>query len=286
MNLAPIEETVVTFGKNESQLGILTPTKDPKGSERPTFILLNAGIVHHIGPYRSTVDLSRRLEKSGFSSFRFDLSGLGDSESRQDQQSDRERACFDIDAALNHLEKTYSIKKFVLYGLCSGADNGHLVAVRDPRIVGCVFLDGFFYTTLGYHFHYYWSRIIDFSRWKSVFFRVVRFIQSILSSFLHPKPHEENLNVTRTFVREFPNQKQVEGEIQQLIDRNVELLYIYSGGTINHINYKGQFRAMFPRLRWKSNIEMEYRPTSDHTYSLLEGREWLQQRILTWCEKF
>jgi hypothetical protein len=290
-------ELILTFGINESQIGIYTdPVQDFSRSVelslngsaerpyrlRPTVLLLNAGIVHRVGPYRSSVDLSRKLAQNGFPVFRFDLSGLGDSEMRHEIPSDRERAFFDIQAAMNFLSERFGTQEFILYGLCSGADNGHVVALNDSRIVGCIFLDGFFYETPGYHFFYYWTRITDRRRWMNLFFRLGKKLKTILNT----KGSRSPAPIGRTFVREFPPREQVETEIQQIVDRGTQMLYIYSAGTINHINYKGQFRAMFPQLKWKNSIEMEYYSHSDHTYTLLEGRECLHQRILRWTDRF
>jgi len=57
--------------------GILT---EPEGAPLgPTVLLLNAGLIHHIGPARLWVSLARRFAAAGMRCLRFDLSGLGDS---------------------------------------------------------------------------------------------------------------------------------------------------------------------------------------------------------------
>lgn len=42
-------------------------------------IVLNAGLVHRVGPFRLHVELTRRINATGYATLRFDLSTLGDS---------------------------------------------------------------------------------------------------------------------------------------------------------------------------------------------------------------
>ncbi|HEY5972738.1 MAG TPA: hypothetical protein VIT22_12400, partial [Pseudoxanthomonas sp.] len=43
-----------------------------------TVVLLNAGLIHRVGPFRLYVRLARELAESGFDVLRFDLPGIGD----------------------------------------------------------------------------------------------------------------------------------------------------------------------------------------------------------------
>src|SRR5262245_2725973 len=95
---------------------------------RPAVILLNAGIVHRIGPARNMVEIARLLAQAGFLAMRFDLSGIGDSDTRRDGLSMEEHAVIDVGQAMDYLHRTKAVSRFVLMGLCSGADNGFRVA--------------------------------------------------------------------------------------------------------------------------------------------------------------
>ena len=73
------EERVHRFG--DGLVGVAT-----LGRPRPRFatalILLNAGLVHRMGPFRLYVQMARRLAAEGYAVLRFDQSGLGDSPRR------------------------------------------------------------------------------------------------------------------------------------------------------------------------------------------------------------
>ena len=93
------------------------------GNCGPVVLFLNSGNDWHAGPGRSWVTLARTLAAGGLSSVRFDMSGLGDSPARGDEQEHivRAPAAFDdvIDAAA--AASGGDARNVVLVGLCSGA---------------------------------------------------------------------------------------------------------------------------------------------------------------------
>jgi hypothetical protein len=80
----------------------------------------------------------------------------------------------------------------------------------------------------------------------------------------------------------FGMQEQVECEIQSLVDRGAQLLFVYSGGVAAYYNYSGQFFDMFPRLKTQNRITTKYYPNADHTYTLREDRDRLLNSVIAW----
>ena len=75
-----MNQQVCNFGTDGHLFGILTtPDEEVRVEGAPIALILNAGIVHRIGPFRLNVDIARQLAELGFSTLRMDLSGLGDS---------------------------------------------------------------------------------------------------------------------------------------------------------------------------------------------------------------
>ena len=69
------------FGPDEQLVGILT---HPEAASSTAVTILNAGVLHRIGPHRLHVLLARRLAELGFHALRLDLGGIGDSVASSD----------------------------------------------------------------------------------------------------------------------------------------------------------------------------------------------------------
>ena len=277
-----MNEKILTIGKDVMIVGILTePEKiSPK---KPLVLLPNAGILHRVGPYRQWVDLARRLSEDGFCVFRFDITGLGDSDMRNDVREDAERAIADIIEVMDHLDKTLNTDKFIIIGLCSGADYGHPVAVMDKRVVGTFFIDAYGYRTKFWYVHHYLPRLLDVKRLGN---RLRKLCNRLLPARLSLSGKNTPKLKATQYMREFPPSEQVQTELGQLVDRDVSMFFIYTNGVDRYLNYANQFRAMFPKLDWKNKIEVEFYPESDHTFSLLAHRAKLEKLVRTWMSRF
>lgn len=262
------------FGPEHNLIGILTePDAKDLRPDAPAMLMLNAGLLHRVGPQRMAVDLAQRLAGCGVRSLRFDMGGYGDSEVAAGAQSDESRTFTDIKSAMDFLEIECDIHSFVLFGSCSGADNSFSVALRDPRVAGAVLLDGHGYWTWRSYANYYLARILRPKTW-------VNFIQRKLSPVdLIAEGRGEHESQMR---RPFGDKLEVRHEIQTLVDRGTELLYCYTGGVSQYYNYAGQFYDMFRGLAPRGKIKVEYYPNADHTYTFAEDRERMFAAVVEW----
>jgi len=122
--------------------GILHRPVAPRAA-LPGIVLVNAGCVPRMGPHRQYVPLARQWAALGFSVLRLDLSGIGDSPVAPGAPENVTyppgfRA--DVDRALRWMEQETGARRFVLIGLCSGADVAFTAAV-DPRVAGIVMMN-------------------------------------------------------------------------------------------------------------------------------------------------
>ena len=137
-------ERPVRFGVDQRLFGILTPAAAPPGGDRPAIILLNAGAVNRSGPHRLYPTMARRWADLGFTVLRMDLSGIGDSPA---VAGERENLVYpreglnDIGAALDFLAAEVGAARFIVAGLCSGADLAYQAARRDERLAGVVMMN-------------------------------------------------------------------------------------------------------------------------------------------------
>jgi pimeloyl-ACP methyl ester carboxylesterase len=114
--------------------GVLTEPEGgaPKGF--PTVLFLNAGRMYHQGPGRVWVDLARSWSAHGLRCLRFDLSGIGDSPTRDGRSEQVEYprdALLDI-AEIRQFVSPENPKNVVFVGLCSGGYHAIESALQQP----------------------------------------------------------------------------------------------------------------------------------------------------------
>ncbi len=138
-------ERPVRFGPDEKLFGILTPAVAPPPSgDRPAIVLLPAGAVNRCGPHRLYVTMARRWADLGINVLRIDLSGIGDSPA---VAGERENLVYpreglnDIGAALDFLSAEVGAGRFIIVGLCSGANLAYQAARREERLAGVVMMN-------------------------------------------------------------------------------------------------------------------------------------------------
>jgi pimeloyl-ACP methyl ester carboxylesterase len=133
-------ERVRRFGDDQTLVGIVT--EPPAGVvPRAAVVLLNAGVVHRVGPNRMHVEIARGLAPLGLVVARVDLSGLGDSDSRRDNTPFERAAVLETQAVMTALAAQYGVSRFVTAGLCSGAVVAFNTAVADQRVCGAVLIN-------------------------------------------------------------------------------------------------------------------------------------------------
>lgn len=133
-----MNETVVNFGA--ALVGIYTPPA--ARSDRPGLILVNAGMVHRSGPNRVYVSIARQLAAAGYPVLRFDLSAIGDSSPRADALPFEKSAISETSAAMAALAERSGATRFVVCGICSGADVSFLTACDNAAVCGAVLING------------------------------------------------------------------------------------------------------------------------------------------------
>lgn len=288
-----MREEILTLGENLEIVGIWTKGKQSAEivpstlSNKPIVLLSHAGLLHRVGPYRQWVDIARLLSEDGFSVFRFDFNWLGDDTMNNDSIADATQPGNDMINVMNYLEKNHGAKHFVIIGLCSGADLGYSVAVTDKRIVGTILIDGFGYRTTGWYVHHYLLRLLNIRKWNKYFRSLLGRLRKNLKApyvsiskqtFLDPRSNQ--------YIRNFPSQEQAQTEIQQLVDRGVNMLFVYSSGAREYLNYADQFYAMLPNLDRSDKVQVQFYPEADHMFTLLEQRATLHESIRRWMQRF
>ncbi len=135
-----VREEILRAGQARSLVGVAS-LPDPGTARRCGVVLLNAGLVHRVGPARLWVALARRLSALGHPALRLDFSGIGDSPEAMDSARFETRAPKEARAALDALGELAQVQRFALIGLCSGAEIAFKAALEDPRVCALVLVN-------------------------------------------------------------------------------------------------------------------------------------------------
>jgi len=261
-------EQSLVFGKHNNLIGI----ENIVDSANPVaMIMLTPGMLHNAGPFRMHVDMARSLARQGISSFRFDLSGIGESLGVGASGASIDRAAAETIEAMDYLMQTHGIAQFILFGLCSGADDSMQTALKDARIKGVIALDGAAYKTPKFRVNNARLMIRKILSPAKLITKIHRFMGNEATPASLTKGGD---------VREFPQTaEQACKEIQQLIDKGVQLHFIYTGGT-EYYNYARQFYDMLPDMKWLGTESTHYFSQMDHVVILCEDRALLVEHVI------
>ncbi len=271
-------------------------TRDESGKERPpTVLLINAGLLHHVGPYRLYTQLARNLADLGFTCLRFDLTGLGDSSYPSNDSEHQHQAQRDISSAMDFMQREYHSRKFILCGLCSGADDAMIKAQHDPRVSAIALLDGLAFRTPGFYLHHwlvhYPSRLVSAQKWRVIGSRYKCILRAKLDSTgLTGNRHPAAANETDTGAslipdeRQLPDRKDFTNTLEILAKKGVATLFLYTGGVSHYFNHYRQFGAMCGKQSSQKLFTFHYLPQADHLLLQPQHREKVLDLVCHWAQ--
>jgi pimeloyl-ACP methyl ester carboxylesterase len=255
---------------------------------RPAVIVLNAGIVHHVGPGRWSVRLARRLAQLGHVAVRFDHGGIGDSDPRRDSVPFEAGSVIEVREIIDHVQRAHGTSRFVLLGLCSGASTSFLTAAEgDPRVAAIVLVNppaggaterSVEVKANDLHAGRYWSiSLFDPSAWwRALTGRIEyrRLFRVLVSHVKHRiKPVEEAI----------AESQQVATQLAAVCGRGVRVLVLFSARdegkiAVDQILARPELRAAFDAGAIRKTVIAG----SDHTFAL----HCNQERLIAEVEGF
>jgi pimeloyl-ACP methyl ester carboxylesterase len=272
-------EQALLLGNRKALVGIIARPSSPPSNEMPAVVILNTGIVHRVGHHRMYVSLSRMLAGAGHVVLRFDLSGIGDSEQRNDKLSPIDSSLADIKEALDFLAATQQASRFVLIGLCSGADHAILYGPTDPRVAGLVLLDPSIPPTTRYYVHYILQRLTTLRNWASVAAGrsgLLRMLASQLADRLGPRQPRSGLTLETLIFS--PHLKHC---YENSVANGIRILAAFTSISPRQ-TYRSQILDAFPQAAFKDSLKLEDFTHSDHLFSDQNDRFRLEQLVLDW----
>jgi hypothetical protein len=262
-------ERAFRFGRAQHLVGVAGLPSGAHGTVG--VIVLNTGLMHRVGPFRLHVDLTRRLNALGYATLRFDLSTMGDSGASAEASSREQQIRADVSDAVTLLGGQAGCTRFVLIGLCRGAQSAHIAACTVASVAGAIFLDGYIYRTVGFKLRHYLPRLLSPARWRGFFARKLRQVV---------EPEEVN------FGSIYPPRVQVRRELVDMLARGLKLYFVYSGGIGEQFNHPRQFRECYGRgVAGHPALRMDLLDGTDHTYTLVCDRGRLFAHVEAWLQE-
>jgi dienelactone hydrolase len=277
-------ELAVQFGRSASLLGILSRPPSELPIRRPAVVILNTGIAHRVGHHRMYVTMARELAASGHLTFRFDLSGIGDSASRGDGLNPLEAHQADVSEAIDWMTASCNACEVVLIGLCSGADTALNYGHGDKRVVGLVLLDPMVPPTARFYAHYIGRRLTQLRSWWSFVHGRGRIWQEL----------SERVRLAFGAAGTEPVSEadhRIRSELEQLylksLASNLKMLLVLTGGPLEgRHSYREQLFEALPNVPFRDRVCVEYFREADHTFTSESARARLQELVLGWIRAF
>lgn len=264
-----MRERSLRFGRASHLVGVagLPATAGSTG-----VIVLNTGLMHRVGPFRLHVELTRRLNALSYPTLRFDLSTMGDSGASAEAGSREQQIRADVADAMALLGQQAGCTRFVLLGLCRGAQSAHTAACTEAGVAGVIFLDGYIYRTFGFKLRHYLPRLLSPVRWR-------RFLGRKLQQAVAPTEEPG-------FGSVYPAREQVRRELGDMLARGLQLYFVYSGGIGEQFNHPRQFGECYGRgVAAHPALRMDLLDGTDHTFTMVCDRERLYGHVEAWLQQ-
>lgn len=280
-----MKERALKIG-NPTPIAAIATDPENFDANKPAVLILNSGVMHHIGTCRISVKIARSLAKQGYLVVRFDFSGIGDSAPRRGTDAFAETSVREITEVMDYIEKRRGVKKFIAYGLCSGADASYEIAQKDERIVGMAQIDPYSYRTPAWYWIHYAPRFLKLGPW-------VRFIQRKLGGGSKSSGTESDNNLPDqdefvempSYIREFPPRAEVARNLQTIVNRGTFIYSIFSGGGYETLNHQTQFTNSMKEVDFKGLLTVDYFADMEHIVTEPEYQKMVPERLCQWVDK-
>jgi pimeloyl-ACP methyl ester carboxylesterase len=284
--MGAIIENVAKFGRSGGLIGVVCERaygsdRGEEGAVRalPAVIILNTGIIHRVGIGRLSTIWARRMAREGHCVLRFDISGVGDSERRDDTLSPVEGALADVRDAVDWVRSARGISSVIMIGLCSGGDLALLYAGTDSRVVGLVLIDPSTPPT----FRHYLLKFFNFKLWMQKFELIVSSVKYHFAPPAHVVsseiPGQDDLLLSERQIHSI-----LAGAYRTAFAQGTRILAVFTKGA-GWYNYRDQLFDAFPEIDFDGNLQLEYLERCDHTITHEANRARLFAVTESWLAR-
>lgn len=262
-----MSEQPVDVDSSTGLFGILTiPPRDVRDTG---FIFINSGLLHRVGPFRLYVEIARRLAGCGFASIRLDQPGKGDSDPMSGLPL-QDATVKSVTAAAEYLKRETGAKKFVVGGLCSGADDALQAATDIPALEGLFLFDGYAPKTLRYYLNRYGPKLVSKEAWLKR---------------LRPASRRDPAAVSDISLRNWSSRGEMVGQYRSIIAKGIKLLAVFTSGAGRFYNYPTQLTsALGPQCSDDLVTECLYSEAT-HLFPVSAHRKAAVDGFIDWADR-
>jgi pimeloyl-ACP methyl ester carboxylesterase len=225
--------------------------------------------------------MARALADLGFTVLRFDLSSIGDSRAREGSRPFEEVVVEDTREALDFMERSTGVGRFLLVGICAGADSALQALAREPRIVGAALIDGHHVESVGFAIGLYRRKLLSFRGWvrlltgRSKFWpglvAVARWVISRRSS--SPAQAKAALSSISRHCE----------LLRSAVERGTRLLLVYTEDSPSLYNYRRHIERPLGGWSGRDRVLVEHFDGSDHVFTLRVSQERIVKLLCRWA---
>ncbi len=239
---------------------------DPQRPPRATVVMLNAGLIHRVGPFRMNIELAERLARRDIDVFRFDLPAVGDMPAGGGSRpEERVRIAMDTVAAITGSDR------FIIGGVCSAADLAWKLPALDARVRGLLLLDPC--AVRGPWFH--WAQLRHFvSRPMAGWGRMLR----------HQLQRSWNNGDAAPAGRDWPSEREFIAGNRRMAEAGIGMYALYTAGVTDYFLHPRQMRAGFPDDSNEPRLRLRFRPDVDHILFVPRQRAEILDDIASWLD--
>ena len=82
-----------------------------------------------------------------------------------------------------------------------------------------------------------------------------------------------------------PPSPEIRAALARVIDRGVQLMFVFTGGETDFYNYPSQLFDLLPGFDFRQQLRLEYMPETNHVVSDGAGRTKLLKAMCDWLAK-
>ena len=289
-----MQEKTVTFNGAARIAGIITlPDGGAPDPEAAGVLILNEGILHRIGAGRLHVKLARHLASQGFICCRLDHSSIGDSGPRRGTESFEDAAPAEVQLAMDYLGEVYGLKKFIIYGLCSGSDVAFELGVADDRIAGLLHVDAHIYSTpksrFNMYINHYGPRLFKLSAWRGAIKRKLKELSSGKKESKLDVLDDEGRDewfADPDYIRVKPPKEYTAKGLRKIVEKKIPMYICFTdAGYFGEYNYVNQYRDAFSDIDFGDLLQLQHLKSSTHLVTALNHQRQLLEDIDGFLQK-